>query len=245
MKTNGHEIGRREFLVVSSTCALAAAAVGPKLFGAEAAGPPKRLAVGFASLDENARLIAASGVPAGDGAFIGRGARITVAGASGAAADPKMRRGVELLTHFSYFEGADLREAPFRAWACSRTTGCQGNHPVSFTVPVDEQQRIRFSVVVESGSPEAGLAASRRDITGLSSSSTELPFTLSLLSNDGSIKLARGFYIIVPLFENDREPQWSRWSLRPIDGRMSLADSDGSVAPFEHFVLRIDYASQP
>src|SRR5258705_6766013 len=128
MNTNGHTIGRREFLLVSSTCALAAAAVGPKLFGGEIkASPPRQLAVGFAPLDETASMIAASGIPAGDGRFIGRGARITVSGASGASADPRERRGVELLTHYSYFDGSERRDAPFRAWGCSRKTGCQGN----------------------------------------------------------------------------------------------------------------------
>jgi hypothetical protein len=244
MNSKGHEIGRREFLLVSSTCALAAAAVGPRLFGAEASAPLKRLAVGFAPLDEDSAVTSASGIPAGDGGFIGRGARITASGASGAPIDPRQRRAVELRTHFSYFDGAHRVETPFLAWACSRKTGCQGNS-VSFNVPVDEQQLIRFSVVVENGAIEAGAATTRRGIAQLDSSSNELPVTLSLLSGNGATKLVRGFYVIVPLFENDGEPRWSNWQVRRVDGRMSLAGPDGSIAPFEHFVLRIDYASQP
>ena len=244
MDTNGHKIGRREFLLVSSTCALAAAAVGPKLFGGEVAtSPPRRLAVGFASFDETAALSGASGIPAGDGRFIGRGARITVSGASGAPSDPHQRRGVELLTHYSYFEGAERRDAPFRAWACSRKTGCQGN-AVSFNVPVDEEQRIRFTVGVESGAaPTSGPTTRRAIVDAAPTESQALPVVLSLLSGPDSLKLVRGFYVIVPLFENDGEPRWSDWQLRRVEGRMSLVSANGDVAPFEHFVLRVDYAS--
>jgi hypothetical protein len=242
MNTKGHEIGRREFLVVSSTCVLAATAVGPKLFGAGAAVAPKRLAVGFTSFDGSSALIPASGVPAGDGGFIGRGARITVSGASGAFADPSQRRAVELLTHFAYFEGAELRDAPFRAWGCNRKTGCQGNS-VGFNFPVDQEQRIRFSVGVESGLNDAGAPTSRRRAVGSTTESQALPVTLSLLSEPDSLKLVRGFYVIVPLFENDGEPVWSNWQVARVDGRMALVDTNGKAAAFEHFVLRIDYAS--
>lgn len=243
MNTNGHQIGRREFLLVSSTCALAAAAVGPKLFGGAAtASPPRRLAVGFASLEENAGLGPAAGIPAGDGQFIGRGARITVSGASGASANPRERRGVELLTHYSYFEGAERRDAPFRAWGCSRKTGCQGN-AVSFNVPVDEEQRIRFTVGVEAGAVKSGGPTTRRVIVDAATESESLPVVLSLLSDPDSLKLVRGFYVIVPLFENDGEPRWSDWRIARVEGRMSLVNGNGDVAPFEHFVLRVDYAS--
>lgn len=243
MKTKGHQIGRREFLIASSTCALAAVAVGPRLLGAEVALPPKRLAVGFAPFNESAAVIAASGVPSGDGGFIGRGARITVSGTSGGSDEPRQRRAVELLAHFPYFEGAELRDAPYRAWGCSRVTGCQGNS-VRFTVPVDQEQRLRFSVGVESGATEVGVPTSRRRAAGgASGDSKAMPVTLSLLSDPGSLKLVRGFYVIVPLFADDREPVWSRWQIRRVDGRMALADANGNSAPFEHFVLGIDYAS--
>ncbi len=136
MITKRHQMGRRDFLRVSSTCALATAAVGPKLLAEVAAASPRRLVVGFSSPDEFAGVIAAASIPAGDGAFIGRGARITVSGASGAPAAPRARRAVDLLAHYSYFEGSERKSVPFRAWSCSRTTGCQGNR-VSFNVPVD------------------------------------------------------------------------------------------------------------
>ena len=241
--SNRHEIGRRQFLILSSTCALATATIGPKLFAGEiVSSSPKSLAVGFVAFGENASLGPASSVPAADGGFISRGARIAVSGASGASSDPRSRRAVELITHFSYFDGAERRSTPFRAWGCSRTTGCSGNR-VNFTVPVDDVQQIRFTVVAERGAP-VGLASRRDAITGGGATeSTDLPLSLSLTSEAGSLKLARGYYVVVPIFDGDAEPQWSRYSVRESEGRWTLQDADGNAAPFEHFVLRIDYAT--
>ena len=236
--SQGH-MGRRQFLKVSTTCAVATAALGPRLFASEAAAP-KRLAVGFATFEENTAVMSASSIPATDGGFIGRGARITVAGASGAPADPRARRGVELLAHFSYLDGAERRSAPFRAWACSRLTGCQGN-PVSFNVPVDEIQKLSFTVGAEKGAPLG--AATRRDaLVADVTESTALPLSLSVQEDESALKLTRGFYIVVPMFEGDAEPSWSHWTLRRVEGRWTLVGSDGTTAPFEHIVLRIDYA---
>ena len=240
MSSSRHPMGRRQFLVSSSVGALAAVTLGPKLFAA-GGGAPKRLAVGFAGLDETATVFAAARVPAADGGFIGRGARISVSGASGASARPIERRAVELLAHYSYDEGGEQRVAPFRAWAGSRLTGCQGN-TVNFTVPVDETENIALSVETERGAPQAN--ASRRDALTISAPEvTALPVTLSLGRGGDSLKLVRGFYVIAPLFENDSEPSWSGYALNKVGGRWALADRDGNVAPFEHFVLRIDYAS--
>jgi len=231
-------MGRRQFLVASSACAVTAAVAGPKLFAAGA--PPRRLALGFARFDEAAAVAGANKVRAGDRAFISRGARISVSGASGVSADPKQRRAVELLTHFSYVDGTERKVAPFRAWACSRTTGCQGS-PVSFTVPVDEMQKIEFTVETERGTPRAAL--SRRDaMSGVTLGAVAMPVTLTLKRDEGT-KLARGFYVIVPLYDHDRQPRWSSYELKTFDGRWALHDGNGNVAPFEHFVLRIDYAS--
>jgi hypothetical protein len=241
MSTNRHLMGRRQFLIASSACALATASIGPKLFAGEAGAAPRRLAVGFAAFDETARVMPAAAIPAGDGAFIGRGARILVSGASGVSGDPIHRRAVELVAHYPYFEGSERRLAPFRAWGCSRTTGCEGS-PANFTVPVDETQRIVFSVETERGNPSA--AATRRDaLTGSTPQIEALPVTLTLASGAGTLKLARGFYVIVPLFDDDGEPRWGSYELRQADGRWALHARDGKAAEFEHFVLRIDYAS--
>ncbi len=68
------------------------------------------------------------------------------------------------------------------------------------------------------------------------------PVTLSLTSEAGSLKLVRGYYVIVPLFDGDAAPSWSSFELRQHEGRMALVDRNGDVAPFEHFVLKVDYA---
>jgi hypothetical protein len=220
---------------------VAAATLGPKLFAGAALPSPKRLAVGFASFDENAAVTSAAEIPAADGVFIGRGARITTSGASGAPVEARARRGVELLAHFPYLDGAQRRSAPFRAWACSRVTGCQGNS-VGFTVPVDEVQKITFTIGAETGAP--GATATRRDaMTADIIESTTLPLTLSLQGDTDSFKLARGFYVVVPVFEGDTDPSWRHWTLRVVEGRWALVDRKGNTAPFEHFVLKVDYAT--
>ena len=235
-----HGMGRRQFLIASSACAIASATIGPKLFAAESGAPLKRLAVGFARLEETTAVVAAEDISAGDGAFIGRGARISVSGASGASADPKNRRTVELLTHYAYLDGAERKIASYRAWGCSRTTGCEGN-PVSFNVPVDEMQSIAFSVGTERG--HIGGGGTRREaFTNEMPEALQFPMTLTLQSGE-DMKLVRGFYVIVPLFGGDRAPRWSAYELKRVDGRWALTDSEGNVAPFEHFILRIDYAS--
>ena len=67
------------------------------------------------------------------------------------------------------------------------------------------------------------------------------PVALTLLSGDG-VKLVRGFYVIVPMSDGDSEPRWSRYHLEQAEGRWALHDDNREIAPFEHFVLRIDYA---
>jgi hypothetical protein len=241
MSANSHMVGRRQFLIASSA-ALATAAVVPKLFAGETVAP-RRLAVGFTRFDDDGAVVAAASIPAGDGAFIRRGARVSVSGVSGAPADPRGRRAVELLVHYSYLHGNERLDAPFRAWACSRRTGCQGN-PVSFTVPVDEMQKITLSVGVEKGDREPGQPLTLRAAAADRSSLIEgegLPVALTL-SSGGGIKLARGFYVIVPLFDRDSEPRWSAYHLEQAGGRWALHDGGGNVASFEHFVLRVDYA---
>lgn len=234
-------MGRRDFLKFTSACALATATLGPKLFAAGAESAPRGLAVGYAALDEGAALSSASSIAASDGGFIGRGARVAASGAVGLASEPRARRAVELLTHYEYFDGAERKTAPFLAWGGSRSRGCQGS-PISFTVPVNERQAIDFIVGAEAGVPVGEALTLRDAVTGETTHSIALPVSLGL-QNDAPLKLARGFYVIVPMFEGDSEPRWSSWSLRPLEGRYSLVDQSGSVAPFEHFVLRIDYAA--
>lgn len=230
--SNRQLIGRRQFLVVSSTCAVAAATVGPNLFAGDAS-QPKRLAVGFAGFGDDPSVMPAASIPSGDGGFIGRGARITTTGAIAASEVPRERKAVELLAHYSYADGGERRVAPYVAWASSRRTGSQGNG-VGFTVPVDEVQKIVLTV---------GVARNRNQVKEDGGDSTSVPVTLSLQDGDGAVRLVRGYYVIVPMFEGDSDPNWSNWNVVKSGGRPSLVDREGNVAPFEHFVLTVDYAS--
>lgn len=240
---SGNLIGRREFLVVSSTVSVATAALGPRLFASEGTAP-RRLTFGYAPLDADAPVRSALEIPASDGGFIGRGARIVVSGSSGGSGDPRARRALEFLAHFSYYDGAERKIAPFRAWATNRTPGEHG-HSVAFHVPVDEVQKISFSVGVER--PSDGMvfrAVKRRASAGGDQQTLDaLPVVLSLQGEADSLKLARGFYVIVPLFDGDSEPRWPSWTLATREGRVQLVDAAGNPASFEHFVLKTDYAT--
>jgi len=228
--SNRQLIGRRQFLAISSTCAVAAATVGPKLFAGESA-QPKRLAVGFAAFGDD-RVVAAAAIPSGDGGFIGRGARIATAGAIAASDVPRERKAVELIAHYSYMDGNRRDVAPFVAWASSRVTGSHGNG-VGFTVPVGEVQKIVLTV---------GVARSTV-VKNATADSTSVPLTLSLQDGDGAVRLVRGYYVVVPMFDGDREPAWGSWTIGTVNSRPALVNREGTVAPFEHFVLSVDYAS--
>lgn len=240
MNTSRHTgMGRREFLQLSSIGALATAAVGPKMFAKEAA-QPQRLAIGFVELEGGA-LAAAERIPSVDGGFISRGARISVSG-GGTFADAAQRRAVELVANFSYFEGSEQRLAPFKAWGCSRVTGCAGN-PVSFSMPVEGDQKLRLAVTSERMSGGSSLVK-RLGVDGSRVESRELPVTLSLAGGAGDVNLVRGFYVVVPLFEGDREPSWSSLEMKQAGGRWALhARGTENAAELEHFVLRVDYAT--
>ncbi|HEY0144237.1 MAG TPA: hypothetical protein VGF48_25350 [Thermoanaerobaculia bacterium] len=241
METSRHTgMGRRAFLQLSSIGALATAAVGPKMFAGEAA-QPQRLAVGFVELEGGA-LAAAERIPGVDGGFISRGARISVSG-GGTFADAAQRRAVELIAKFSYFEGSERRLAPFRAWGCSRVTGCAGNS-ISFSMPVEDEQKVRFSVTSERLSGGSVVAKRLGVGEGPRLESRELPVTLSLVGDAGDLNLTRGFYVVVPMFEGDREPHWSSLEMKQAGGRWALhARGTEAAAELEHFVLRVDYAT--
>jgi len=242
MSNNPTQIGRRQFLIASSTCAVAAATVGPDLFAGVATGPVRRLAIGFSPAGETTEVFRAASLRRGDSEFLSRGARVTVSGASGTSA-PADRRAVELLAHFPMLDGAKQSFIPFRAWASSRTSGAQGG-PGIFTMPVDDA-RLVFSVEAERGKP-AGKAPTRRDslFGRAATDSVAHPVVLSLQNESRSLKLVRGSYVIVPLFEGEREPDWSSLELRSGQSRLALYDRNGEVASFDHFVLSVDYATK-
>lgn len=239
-----HLVGRRQFLIASSTAFAAAATLGPQVLAASAAPKPTRLAVGFAHTDRPSEVIAATSIFATDGGFIGSDARVTVSGASGTAKDSHSRRVVDLQVHHSYFDGARQRVAPFIAWGSSRMTGDQGQS-VSFTVPIADTQSLIMTVSAEAG-PAPGSATSRRRAVGAAGGATSAATSLPLvfgLSHDAPLKLTRGFFVVVPLFAEEAEPNWSEYRLERVRGRWALVGWN-EVASFEHLVLQIDHANR-
>jgi hypothetical protein len=109
-------------------------------------------------------------------------------------------------------------------------------------MPVDEAQTIRLSVETER---EVRTSIPLRRIASLKTAlqNATLPIALTLRDGESGIKLVRGFYVIVPLFDGDSDPRWSNYELKKLDGRWALHDSAGTPASFEHIVLRIDYAA--
>jgi len=239
-----HRLGRREFLIASSACAVATTVLGPQLFASDRSQSVPRIAVGFARVGEKAALVPASSISSSDGGFISRGARIAVSGSSGTPDDPRARRAVELQVHFPYFDGARIENAPFHAWSSSRVTGGQGS-PIRFTVPVDLVQKVDMTLVLESGDREAGSPTSRRRAIGgpgATTTNTSFPVSFAVRDDESAVKLVRGFYVLVPLFDNDAEPAWSDFRLFQRNGRWTLVDRTGDAAAFEHLVLHIGYA---
>jgi hypothetical protein len=239
MSTNSHQIGRREFLVVS-TAAVATASVVPELLANELAIAPKRIAVGFVSFEDNTSVIPASSVRSADRRFVDDGANVGIYGSRSVKADPRDRRAVDLVAHFSVTEGNEQKTIPFYAWGGSRHTVCEGKSG-TFTMPVNHENNLVFSLGTERGVP-SGAPARRRDLFSVPTHRASNEVTLSATNDPNALKLARGFYVFAPLFEKDSEPRWSNHQLRQIDGRWTLVDTNGKHAEFEHFVLRIDYA---
>ena len=217
------DLARRRFLVLSSLSTFAAAALGPSIFTAGQAQAQQlpRLAIGHVPLEGNGRIYAASRNVARDGAFISRGARVSIVGVRGVGDRPSTRRVVEVRANFSYFDGGTARVAPYFAWAANRTNGAEGGR-VGFNVPVDVEQKLDLAFTLESDVATA-----------------TLPVVLSLKNDRGSLGLARGTFVFVPLFDRESAPNWPDYAMR--DG--AVVDGRGAPAGFEHFVIDVGYGT--
>jgi hypothetical protein len=237
--TPGQGLCRREFLILSGICAAATVALGPKLFAAGVA--PHGLAVGAAPIDEVNRvhtdpfettLSAASGITSSDGAFLRRGVRVGLAGfALGTAA----RRTIAFRSHYA----TDDENIAVQTWAYVRATG-QAGGPASFVMPIDVEQRLRFTLeIADAKVPQQGDA-------GDASTNVIEPIVFSLLNEPDVIKLTRAYYAIVPILDGKPEPSWSSYALLRHKGHMLLHEMrDGFAQPVEreHFVLRFEYGT--
>jgi hypothetical protein len=230
-------MARREFILWTSACAAVTLAVGPKLFADVLPATPSGLAVGCAPIDEVDRaridpfdvvLASASSLTSSDGTFLRRGARVRIAGIGSGSG---VRRTTELRPHYLADGTNDM---PVIAWGT-------GGGLVGFTMPIEVEQRLRFSLV--SSAPPV---VSRRRLVGQAASAdSNREVVLSLLSEPDVVKLKRAYYVIVPLFDDAPEPKWGSYTLLRHQGHMLMHERrDGFMQPVEceHFVLRADYA---
>ncbi len=264
-------MGRREFILLTSTTALAAAAFGKDLLPqpTTASATAREFSLGYvepsASLRGTGRLTpnvtSAASVSAGDGAFITNGAKVSVRGYNVMPKSPNGRVQMQLIVQ--YLEGGSRRVDPFVAWRYSRSAG--GASPISFLVPVDQDQSLHLLFTSDSEGSLARKAAeagqqgsggvSRRDLLTNASAAASLEagndpgaITLSLLSGNSNPKLRRGYYIISPVGDGVGEPDWNSYELRPTDNGMKLFESNNfqaGPAQLEYLILYIDYFTRP
>jgi hypothetical protein len=248
-------MGRREFLLVTSGTALAAMAFGQELLPSIPGSKQQRnYALGYAEFDAlrqgDARRgffpnVSSADSLSPDGNFIRNGVRISIRGAN-AAAVREGSRSMLLTVQFLAEEGGVQRSYPFYAWSYSKSSGMSS--PVSFVVPIDQDQRVRFLLGATAAPAETSAAVSRRGLitAGAASEAGAEPdaISISLLSGDGSAKLRRGYYIFAPLAAGASVPRWSNLQLRNENG-LKLFQTDGlDVVPanFDYVILYIDYA---
>jgi len=229
-------LGRREFLVLTSSCAAATLALGPNLFAG--ALSTRDVAIGFLPIDavdasdRQAALLSADSI-ASDGSFLRHGVRVRVAGV-GIGNDS--RRTIVLQPHYLVDGNTDLTVDAYRFNRATRMPGGL----TEFGMPVDVDQRLRFSLVTAQRNPPT-----RHGNDDADPRQTSL-VTFSLLSEAGAVPLTRGYYVVVPLHDGAAAPRWSAATLKTKDGKVLMHEmTSGGLQPVdrEHFVLRMDYAT--
>ena len=236
MKTESTKgMGRREFIVLTSTTALAAAAFGQDLLSQKpsSVGAVREYSLGYvdpkASLGGTDRgltpnMMSVDAVTSGDGKFINQGAKVSIRGYNVLPKSPTGRVKMQLVVQFR--ESGTSRVDPFTAWSYTRKTG--GASPISFLVPVDQDQRLHLLFSSDSEvslarkqAAQAGAAVTRRDLLSNASAATDLEsgadpgaITLTLLSEKATPKLQRGYYVISPVGDGVSEPASRRVEIR-------------------------------
>ena len=260
-------MGRREFIVLTSTTALAAAAFGKDLLPQPAAASATAREFSLGYVEPNASLagtgrgltpnvMSVASVSSGDGNFIENGAKVSIRGYNVMPKSPNGRVHMQLIAQ--YLEGGTRRVDPYIAWRYSRSAGPAS--PVSFLVPVDQDQNLHLLFTSDSEASiarkaaqagQAGDGVSRRDVLTGASAAASLEagnepgaITLTLMSGNSNPKLRRGYYVISPVGDGVNEPDWSRYELRTTDNGMKLFESsnfDAGPAQLEYLILYIDY----
>ena len=233
---------RREFLRLGSTAVVGVAAAGLFDFNslfAEAASLPL-LSIGFAgSVPEAGRAIgltAASSLLTSDPAFLGRGARLRIAGFARSSNAIDRPGGV----HFDAIFPTRTRSgrlARFAAWSFNgRDNDVAFGNQVSFTMPVTSTEGLRFSVHRQ----RLEAKAERVDETmPAEPDATEQNMISLSVNSGGDAMLQRGVYVFA--FREtpaDRAPAWSRLGLSNDGGALKIEGLDLS-----YMALVVDYNS--
>ena len=258
-------IGRREFLVLTSSTAIAAMAFGQDLvpsFG-KSSTSGRSFAIGFAERDALDRAAGdrfvsnvggAESIAGSDGAFVRKGVRFFVQACN-------VRKGggtgaVELLALYSIRTGATVEKIPFGVFSYSKTKGAiSASNAVKFTVPLDDDYRVRLLLNVKPDDAAATSNATAGDVsrrgllttaqgTALESGAEPQAIDLSIKAGNDVTKLRRGYFIIAPLAPGQAAPQWDRLQLRNDKG-LALFDGSGfdvKRADFDYVILSVDYA---
>lgn len=227
-------VDRREFLLLTSTCAAATLALGPNVF---ASSPSQRdVAVGFLPIDavtvatdRPARMQPADKILSSDGSFLSQGVRVRMAGAA-----PGTGSRCTIAFQAQYLADG-TQNVPVDVYRFERKTRLMGGL-AEFGMPIDVDQRLRFSLTSAPSDPALALE------NGTGQTST---VTLSLRNEPDVFRLTRGYYVIVPLYDGTAAPNWNATTLISKGGRVVMHDVRGSeLLPVnrEHFVLRMDYA---
>lgn len=255
-KQSEQGIGRREFLVVTSTTAIAAMAFGQDLIGVPSLKQTasSNFALGFvdpATVVDGAgsRFVgnvgAAERLTQSDGALIRTGARLTIRSSHVNGKSANAPSGMQLIVQYVTSADGVRRTFPFTAWSYSKTSG--KSSPVRFIVPVDEEQSVRFLLAATYDAQPAS-AVSRRNLLQISSAAETAAdpdvINLSLLSGDGNAKLRTGHYIIVPTHNGAVAPNWSNVSLRNDGGLKLVTNSGFTVEPvdFDYVIVTVELA---
>jgi hypothetical protein len=258
MSKHQQGIGRREFIVMTSATAVAALAMGDTMLqSASATAAGARFAIGFIDYERLAgtadrfapNAVPVSAMPSSDGLFIRNGVRLAIRGYNVTPKSADGRSDMELTVQYPGADGQHTNA--YTAWSYSKKSG--GGSPVSFPVPLTDDQHIRLLFATDLSKAAAAQASaepsslSRRSMfaagTSESVESATDPdsITLTLKSESSLPKLRRGFYIIAPLAAGMKEPDWISLQLRKTEDGYKLFSPDGSRASFEYLVLLADY----
>lgn len=237
-------IGRREFLMLASSTAVAAIAFGDQILparDARSSEEPVAFSLGYSDLRSadgggKVRVSSATMVTSGDGSLISTGAIVRIIGAN--VGKSSQRQQIYLDAMFPAWVNGERQLVPYHAWTYDRSGA--SSSPVAFRVALDMTQRISLTLGTKSVPQSAGV--SRRNLLGGTTAATsgEVPVVLSLTSEGGTTKLRPGYYFIAPMLAGESEPSWSSYQLRS-DAGYKLYNGD-TPADFDYIVVRVENA---